>query len=69
MLVRDLTADERQALRRGLKAADGFTARRCRVLLASAGGSGPAAIGAPAGLSAQAVRNAPGRSTPRGSGA
>nr|WP_246173549.1 hypothetical protein [Limnoglobus roseus] len=54
LLIRDPTAGERVALRRGLKSADGFTARRCQVLLASAGGSGPAAIG----LSAQAVRNA-----------
>ena len=58
MLVRELTADERQALRRGLKSADGFTVRRCQVLLASAGGAGPAAIGAAVGLSPQAVRNA-----------
>ena len=58
MLVRELTADERQALRRGLKSADGFTVRRSQVLLASAGGDGPAAIGAAVGLSAQAVRNA-----------
>jgi hypothetical protein len=58
MLVRELTADERQALRRGLKSADGFTVRRCQVLLASAGGAGPAAIGDAVGLSPQAVRNA-----------
>jgi hypothetical protein len=58
MLVRELTAHERQALRRGLKSADGFTVRRCQVLLASADGAGPAAIGAAVGLSAQAVRNA-----------
>src|SRR5512139_3906595 len=58
MLVRELTADERQALRRGLKSANGFTVRRCQILLASAGGAGPAAIGATVGLSAQAVRNA-----------
>ena len=58
MLVHELTADERQALRRGLKSADGFTARRCQVLLASAGGTGPAAIGEVVGLSPQAVRNA-----------
>ena len=58
MLVRELTADERQALRRGLKSADGFTVRRSQVLLASAGGAGPAAIGAAVGPSAQAVRNA-----------
>ena len=58
MRVRELTTDERQALRRGLRSADGFTVRRCQVLLASAGGAGPAAIGEAVGLSAQAVRNA-----------
>ena len=58
MRVRELTGAERQALRRGLRAADGFTVRRCHVLLASADGAGPAAIGATAGLSAQAVRDA-----------
>ena len=58
MLVRELTVDERQALRRSLKSADGFAVRRSQVLLASAGGVGPAAIGAAVGLSAQAVRNA-----------
>lgn len=56
--VRELTTDERQALRRGLKSADGFTVRRSRVLLARADGTGPAAIGEAVGLSAQAVRNA-----------
>ena len=58
MRVRELTAAERQALRRGLKSAEGFTVRRCQLLLASADGTGPAAIGAVVGLSAQAVRNA-----------
>ncbi len=58
MLVRELTADERTALRRGLKSADGFAVRRSQALLASAAGQGPAAIGAAVGLSAQAVRNA-----------
>ncbi len=58
MRVRELTAGERQALRRGLKSADGFTVRRSQVLLASAGGAGPAAVGAAIGLSPQAVRNA-----------
>lgn len=53
-----MTADERQALRRGLKSADGFTVRRCQVLLASASGAGPATIGEAVGLSPQAVRNA-----------
>lgn len=58
MRVRELTGDERQVLRRGLKSADGFTVRRCQVLLASAAGTGPATIGATVGLSPQAVRNA-----------
>ncbi len=58
MLVRELTADGWQARRRGLKSADGFTVRRCQVLLASAGRAGPAAVGAAVGLSAQAVRDA-----------
>ena len=58
MRVRELTGDERQALRRGLKSADGFTVRRCQVLLARAGGAKPAAIGEAVGLSARAVRNA-----------
>jgi hypothetical protein len=58
MLVRELSAAERQALRRGLKSADGFTVRRCQVLLASADGAGPAAAGGAVGLTAQAARNA-----------
>jgi hypothetical protein len=58
MRIRELTAAERHALRRGLKAADGFTVRRSQALLGSADGAGPAAIGAVVGLSAQAVRNA-----------
>ena len=58
MLARPLTADERSALRCGLKSADGFTVRRCRVPLASASGEGPAAIGTSVGLTAQSVRNA-----------
>ncbi len=58
MRVRELTAAERHALRRGLKAADGFAVRRPQVLLASADGAGPAAIGTVVGLTAQAVRDA-----------
>lgn len=58
MLVRALTAAERQALARGLKSADGFTVRRSQILLASAAGEGPAAIGRAVGLTAQAVRDA-----------
>jgi hypothetical protein len=56
--VRSLTAEERQALEKGRKSADAFTVRRSQVLLASAGGLGPAAIGRLVGCTAQAVRNA-----------
>jgi hypothetical protein len=56
--VRSLTAEERQALQRARKSADAFAARRAQVLLASAAGHGPAAAGRPAGLTAQAVRDA-----------
>lgn len=56
--VRPLTAGERRALERGRKSADPFTVRRSQVLLASAGGMGPAAIGRIVGCTAQAVRNA-----------
>ena len=56
--VRSLTAEERQALETGRKSADAFTVRRSQVLLASAAGVGPAAIGRLVGCTAQAVRNA-----------
>ena len=56
--VRPLTAGERQALEKGRKSADAFTVRRSQVLLASAGGMGPAAIGRLVGCTAQAVRDA-----------
>jgi len=58
MFVRPLTAEERQALRRGLKSADAFTLRRSQVLLASADGKGPGEVGRLVGCTAQAVRNA-----------
>lgn len=58
MFVRALRTDERQALHRGLKSSDAFTLRRCQILLASAGGKGPAEIGRVIGLTAQAVRDA-----------
>lgn len=56
--VRPLTARERQALEKGRKSADAFTVRRSQVLLASAGGLGPAEVGRLIGGTAQAVRNA-----------
>lgn len=57
MFVRALTADERQALNRGLKSSDAFTLRRCQILLASAAGKGPSEIGRVIGVTAQAVRD------------
>jgi hypothetical protein len=56
--ARPLTAEERQALEKGRKSADAFTVRRSQVLLASAGGLGPAEVGRVVGCTAQAVRNA-----------
>jgi len=56
--VRPLTAAEREALEKGRKSADAFTVRRSQVLLASAGGMGPADVGRVVGCTAQAVRNA-----------
>jgi hypothetical protein len=56
--VRSLTAEERRALERGRKSADAFTVRRAQVLLASAGGLGPAETGRVVGCTAQAARNA-----------
>jgi hypothetical protein len=56
--VRSLTAAERQALERGRRSADAFAVRRSQVLLASADGLGPTAIGRLIGCTAQAVRNA-----------
>jgi transposase len=56
--VRPLTAGERRALEKGRKSADAFTVRRAQVLLASADGLGPAAVGRLVGCTAQAVRNA-----------
>jgi hypothetical protein len=56
--IRSLTVEEQQALQRGRKSADAFTVRRCQILLASADGLGPAAIGRIVGCTAQAVRDA-----------
>lgn len=56
--VRPLAAGERQALGKGRKSADALTVRRSQILLASAGGMGPAEAGRLIGCTAQAVRNA-----------
>jgi transposase len=58
LFVRELTADERAALRRGLRSADAFTLRRSQILLASAGGQRPSRIAAALGCASQTVRDA-----------
>lgn len=58
LFVRELSADDRAALRRGLRSADAFTLRRSQVLLASAGGQRPSQIAAALGCATQTVRDA-----------
>lgn len=58
LFVRALAADERAALRHGLRSPEAFTLRRSQVLLASAGGHRPAQIAAALGCATQTVRDA-----------
>ena len=58
LFVRALTAEERAALRHGLRSPEAFTLRRSQVLLASAGGQRPAQIAASLGCATQTVRDA-----------
>ena len=58
MFVRPLLAEEREALQRGLKSPSSFVLRRSQVLLASASGQGPTAIGRVVGCTPQAARDA-----------
>ncbi len=57
LFVRPLSGAERVALRQGLRSADAFTRRRCRMLLHSDQGQRPSQIASSLGCSAQAVRN------------
>src|SRR5688500_6352642 len=57
LFVRDLSDPERHALQAGLRSSDGFTVRRCPILLASARGDTAPLIAQAIGGSAQAVRN------------
>src|ERR671912_27110 len=57
LLVRELSGPERHALQAGLRSSDGFTVRRCHILLASARGDTAPVIAQAIGCSAQAVRN------------
>src|SRR3954464_6185671 len=55
--VRELSDPERHALQAGLRSSDGFTVRRCHILLASARGDTAPVIAQAVGCSPQAVRN------------
>src|SRR3954449_3171821 len=60
LFVRELSGPERHALQAGLRSSDGFTVRRCHLLLASARGDTAPVIAQAVGCSPQAVRNVPG---------
>jgi transposase len=57
LFVRELSDPERQTLQVGLRSSDGFTVRRCHILLASARGDTTTVIAQAVGCSPQAVRN------------
>jgi len=57
LYVRPLTDAERDALKAGLRSSDAFTLRRSQILLASARGETPPAIGRQLGCASQTVRN------------
>src|SRR5688572_3657481 len=57
LFVRELSDPERQTLQAGLRSSDGFTVRRCPILLASARGDTTTVIAQAVGCSPQAVRN------------
>lgn len=56
LFVREITSEEREALRQGLRASQAFTGKRCQILLASARGLKATAIAAPLGCTAHNVR-------------
>src|SRR3954453_14293035 len=57
LLVRELSDPERHALQAGLRSSDGFTVRRCHLLLASARGDPAPLIAQAIGCSPRALRN------------
>jgi transposase len=57
LFVRELSDPERHALQAGLRSSDGFTVRRCPILLASARGDTAPVIAQAVGCRPQAVRN------------
>lgn len=56
--VRQLTDDERTALKAGLRSRDAFVLRRCQILLASASGKRASQIGAELGCDTDTALNA-----------
>jgi transposase len=56
--VTNLTEEEGQALRKGLRSSSAFTARRCQILLSSAEGKKPIQIATELHCSDQTVRDA-----------
>src|SRR3954453_4645562 len=66
LFVRELSDPERHALQAGLRSSDGFTVRRCHILLASARGDPAPVIAQAIGDSPQAVRNVLRAFDPRG---
>src|SRR3954454_24848497 len=57
LFVRELSDPERHALQAGLRSSDGFTVRRCPILLASARRDTSPVIAQAVGCRPQAVRN------------
>jgi transposase len=58
IFVRELTPDEHEQLKAGLRSSDAFTVRRCQILVASARGERAPAIAQFLGCDDQTVRNA-----------
>jgi transposase len=58
IFVRDLTPEEREQMRVGLRSSDAFTVRRCQILLASVRGETARVIAEFLGCDGQTVRNA-----------
>ena len=56
--VRELSTEEREALEKGLRSSNGFTVRRCQILLSSAEGKHSGQITAQLHCNDQTVRNA-----------
>ena len=57
VFVRDVTDEERQHLKAGLRTADAWRVRRCQIILASEYGAGVPRIARQMGCSEQTVRN------------